>query len=185
MQRFRKFFRSSHSRRGNDVAEQPKNKFYWTEGVTRKEVETALSANRHPALYRRAVRRTLVAIYATLAILLVCAPWFGTPKIASYISAIAGALLIAMYFALRFSVRLIGDAPTELLDERLIAIRDRTYLSAYRWLSFVVGVVFGLAIAGKFSLSVASPWPVIMALAALIAGLPSMVLAWKLPSEGP
>lgn len=108
------------------MTEQSKNKFYWTEGVTRKEVETALSANKHPALYRRSARRTIVVIYALLIVLLFLAPSIGTPKITSYVSAIAGASLIALFFALRFSVRLIGDAPTELLDERLIAIRDRT-----------------------------------------------------------
>jgi hypothetical protein len=84
---------------------------------------------------------------------------------------------------LRFSVRLIADAPTELLDERLIAIRDRTYLSAYRWLSFVVGIVVGVGIARDFSFG-ADHWEnVIVAFIMLIAGLPSMILAWQLPSE--
>jgi len=78
---------------------------------------------------------------------------------------------------------MIADAPTELLDERLIAIRDRTYLAAYRWLSFVIGIVFGFAIAGDFSFGVDRWGPVLFALALLIAGLPSMILAWKLPSE--
>jgi len=45
--------------------------------------------------------------------LLFLALTIGTPKITSYISAIAGASLIALFRTLRFSVRLIGDAPTE------------------------------------------------------------------------
>ncbi len=81
-------------------------------------------------------------------------PSIGTEKVTSYISAIAGAILPALFFALRFSVRLIADGPTELPDERLIAIRDRTYLSAYRWLSFVVGIVVGVRIARDFSFGV-------------------------------
>lgn len=165
------------------MAEQRKNKFYWTEGVTRKEVEAALSADKHPALYRRSVRRTIVAIYAALIVLLFFAPSIGTEKVTSYISAFAGAILLALFFTLRFSVRLIADAPTELLDERLIAIRDRTYLSAYRWLSFVVGIVVGVGIARDFSFG-ADHWEnVIVAFIMLIAGLPSMILAWQLPSE--
>jgi hypothetical protein len=167
------------------VAEKPRNKIYWNEGVTRKEVETALSANKHPALYRRSARRSLVGIYAVLIMLLILSSAIAAVKLASYISAISGALLIAVYFALRYSVRLIGDAPTELLDERLVAIRDRTYLMAYRWLSFVIGIIFGFAIAGDFSFARDSWWPIVIALGMLIAGLPSMILAWTLPSEEP
>jgi len=167
------------------VTEQSKNEFYWIEGVTRKEVETALSANKHPALYRRSARRTIVVIYWPLIVLLFLAPSIGTPKITSYVSAIAGASLIALFFALRFSVRLIGDAPTELLDERLIAIRDRTYLSAYRWLSFVTGITLGVGIARDFSFGVDQWGSIMVAFVMLIAGLPSMILAWQLPSEEP
>lgn len=82
-----------------------------------------------------------------------------------------------MYLALRFSVRLIADAPAELLDERLIAVHDRTYLTAYRALSFVIGIIFGMAIAKDFSFGIDSWWPAFMALAMVIAGLPSMTFA--------
>jgi len=160
-------------------------KIYWTEGVTRKEVETALSTNKYPALYRRSVRRALVGIYAVLIALLVLSYSIAAVKLSSYVAAISGALLIAMYLALRYSVRLIADAPTELLDERLVAIRDRTYLIAYRWLSLVVGIILGFAIAGDFSFARDSWWPLVVALGMLIAGLPSMILAWTLPSEEP
>jgi len=165
------------------VSEQPKNKIYWTEGVTRKEVQTALSANKHPLLYRRSTRRALVIVSIVLSLSLVFSSSIESEKMSSYVSAISGLLLIVIYLALRISVRMIADAPTELLDERLIAIRDRTYLAAYRWLSFVIGIVFGFAIAGDFSFGVDRWGPVLFALALLIAGLPSMILAWKLPSE--
>ena len=167
------------------MTEQQKNKIDWTEGVTRKEVENALTANKYPMLYRRVVRRTLVIISLVLVILLIVSDSIGNAKVASYIAAIAGILLLLTYFALRFSVRLIADAPSELLDERLIAIRDRTYLMAYRWLSFVVGIFFGGAIAGDFSFGADTWWPVFVGMAMLIASLPSMVLAWTLPSEEP
>lgn len=165
------------------MSEKPKNKFYWNEGVTRKEVEDALSANKYPALYLRSTRRVLVAVYIALTSLLLFSSSIPSEKLASYLYTISGALLIAIYFVLRFSVRLIADAPTELLDERLISIRDRTYLTAYRWLSLGIGIIFGLAIGGDFSFGVDRWGPVLFALAILIAALPSVVLAWKLPSE--
>lgn len=165
------------------MSEKPKNKFYWNEGVTRKEVEHALSANKYPALYLRSTRRVLVAVYIALTSLLLFSSSVPSEKLASYLYTISGALLIAIYVVLRFSVRLIADAPTELLDERLISIRDRTYLTAYRWLSFGIGIIFGLAIGGDFSFGVDRWGPVLFALAILIAALPSMVLAWQLPSE--
>ena len=185
MQRFLQCFLSSHLKRERDVTEPPKNKIYWTEGVTRKEVEQALSTNRYPALYRRSSRRALVSVYVSLVLLLVFSSLISQPKAESYITAIAGMLLLMIYFALRYSVRLIADAPSELLDERLIAIRERTYLIAYRWLSFVGGIVFGAAVAGESFFGADSWWSALLGLALLIAGLPSMVLAWTLPSEEP
>ena len=167
------------------MTEPQKNKIYWTEGVTRKEVENALTTNKYPMLYRRAVRRALVVFSLLLVLVLIFSGSIGNAKVESYIAAFVGILLLLTYFALRFSVRLIADAPSELLDERLIAIRDRTYLMAYRWLSFAAGVFLGAAIAGDFSFGVDSWWPVVVALAMLVASLPSMVLAWTLPSEEP
>jgi hypothetical protein len=41
----------------------------------------------------------------------------------------------AFWFLLRQSVRLVADAPHEALDERLLQIRDRSYVIAYRWLA--------------------------------------------------
>jgi len=104
------------------------------------------------------MRRALVTVYTTLGLLLLFSESIGTPKVSSYVAAISGILLLIIYLVLRYSVRLIADAPSELLDERLIVIRDRTYLSAYRWLSFVVGIIMGTAIATDFSFAVDSWW---------------------------
>lgn len=46
-------------------------------------------------------------------------------------------LIFVFWFLLRKAVRLVADAPEESLDERLIELRDRSYLWAYRWLSTV------------------------------------------------
>jgi hypothetical protein len=43
----------------------------------------------------------------------------------------------------------------------------------------------GAAIASDFSFDLDSWWPALLAMAMIIAGLPSMILAWRLPSEEP
>ena len=53
--------------------------------------------------------------------------------------------IFAAWFLLRRAVRLVADAPDEALDERLVAIRNRIYLSAYRALATVLGFL-GVAI---------------------------------------
>jgi hypothetical protein len=59
---------------------------------------------------------------------------------ASYI--LIHVLLISIFwFLLRQVVRLVADAPEEALDERLIEVRDRSYLIAYRWLAALVTFV--------------------------------------------
>ena len=47
-------------------------------------------------------------------------------------------LIFVFWFLLRTSVRLIADAPDEVLDEMMIAQRNRSYLVAYRWLTAAV-----------------------------------------------
>ena len=49
--------------------------------------------------------------------------------------------IFGVWFLLRRAVRLVADAPDEALDERLIGIRNRTYLTAFRALASVVGLV--------------------------------------------
>ncbi|MDP4886865.1 MAG: hypothetical protein NWQ88_02415 [Aquiluna sp.] len=43
--------------------------------------------------------------------------------------------IFVFWFLLRTSVRLIADAPDEVLDEMMIAQRNRSYLVAFRWLT--------------------------------------------------
>jgi hypothetical protein len=167
------------------VTDQPEKNIYWTEGVTRKGVERALTSTEHPALYRRPTRRALVAAYVALVLLLLLSGSLGALKVATYVAAISLILLLILYFVLRYSVRLIADAPAELLDERLIVIRDRTYLTAYRVISFVIGLFVGAAIALDFSFDADTWWPAVAAMGMIIGSLPSMILAWGLPSEEP
>ncbi len=100
-------------------------------------------------------------------------------------------LIFAFWFLLRQSVRLVADAPEEALDERLIQIRDRSYVIAYRWLALLV-ILLGTALlvftiftdflseSDGFTYSIPLTWPQIQAVFWLIfaytAMLPSMAV---------
>jgi hypothetical protein len=87
---------------------------------------------------------------------------------------------VAVVYLLRRSVRTVADLPDEHLDERLLAVRDRTYVHAYRILSAVVVValvVVSIAVDRTtitFHDVSALLWPVCLG----AIGLPSAVLAW-------
>jgi hypothetical protein len=132
------------------------------------------------------MRRALVVGYAALALLLTASQvWMDWRKGRSYIEIFALGGLLVLYFVLRKSVRHIADAPDELLDERLISLRNAGYLVAYRWLVMLV-LPFAMVVyrlggqeGGTSRLVSAVAIPYLM----LAAALPSMVLAWQLPSE--
>jgi hypothetical protein len=109
-------------------------------------------------------------------------------------------LLFTCWFLLRKSVRLVADAPEEALDERLIQIRDRSYVIAYRWLS-MLGLLLGTALIifaiytdfqteiDRFSYNIPLTWPQVQAIFWLIfaytAMLPSMaVIGQELSKKG-
>lgn len=109
-------------------------------------------------------------------------------------------LLFTFWFLLRKSVRLVADAPEEALDERLIQIRDRSYVIAYRWLS-MLAILLATALLGfsiytdsqaessVFTYSIPLTWPQVQAVFWLIfaytAMLPSMaVIGQELSKKG-
>jgi hypothetical protein len=109
-------------------------------------------------------------------------------------------LLFTFWFLLRKSVRLVADAPEEALDERLIQIRDRSYVIAYRWLS-MLAILLAMALLAftivtdwqsendGFSYNIPLTWPQVQAIFWLIfaytAMLPSMaVIGQELSKKG-
>ncbi len=95
-------------------------------------------------------------------------------------------------WVLRTAVRRVPDLPDEEIDERQVALRDRTYLIAYRILSVTVAwlvlaaYIVGDASATRVVSSSVADW--IMAdamflIIPLVAFLPSAVLAWYAPDE--
>lgn len=165
------------------MTNKPEKKFYWTEGVGRKEVESALTANKYPALYQQPTRRMLVVLYCTLLMVCVGSLLIDDNKIQTYVQGLSLIALFVLYLVLRRAVRMIADAPSELLDERFVAIRDRTYLIAYRWLMGMIGFFFGYTLMSAHLVDRETLLSVIVFFAMYGAGLPSMILAWTLPSE--
>lgn len=99
------------------------------------------------------------------------------------------ASIFAAWFLLRRSVRLVADAPDDALDERLIPIRNRSYLTAYRALGIVIGPMIAIllwgasadALSGTLSPTFSLTYPQVNAalwfVMALLLLLPSLSLA--------
>lgn len=171
---------------------------YWREGVSRADVENALygrTDRRWGWLCRPKMRRALVvAAPVSWALTL-----YGATNLPLSLgfgdSALSWWALtpIPLWLAARRSVRLIADAPEELLDERLVALRDRAYVGSYRGLAAGVGVVAILVIVlndfaitlsdaaldTQLQLLIAAAYTAIWATPAL----PSLQLAWTLRDE--
>ena len=171
--------------------EKKRNRIFWLEGVTEREVIDSLN-DRAPSRFRQqAARRRLVVTMAVLIFALAVQILLPTTKLQSYIEFALLAVVIILYFVLRKAVRHIADAPNELLDERQIAVRDAAFTVAYRLLAvaFTGYVLLYVAHDGLRDLSVDSDrtalgFMSLLISAAMLAGsLPAMVLAWNLPSE--
>ncbi len=114
----------------------------------------------------------------------------GLKLVADPIAGFAIASVIG--WVLRTAVRRVPDLPDEEIDERQVALRDRTYLIAYRILAVMVAwlvlaaYIVGDASATRVVSSSVADW--IMAdamflIIPLVAFLPSAVLAWYAPDE--
>ena len=170
--------------------EKTDKKIYWVEGVTKKEVISSLNDNK-PSIFRnQRNRRILVGFISLLIVGLGLVGLIEQTKLRSYSEVFLFAVFLLFYFSLRKSVRLIADAPSELLDERQILIRNNAYLYAYRWMTYIslVYIVFWFFIyreivylpfqSNEIFLSRA-----IFTFCCWMACMPSMVLAWGMPSE--
>lgn len=168
-------------------------KFYFWEGTFSSEVDRAMSPE-YAAKYRwllssRSQRLVVVLNVVSWVLCLFGAldlSWnlgFGDSFFSWWF-----ALTIAAYLLLRASVRVVADAPDELLDERLVALRHRAYLVAYRWLALLLFLVFGFMVGLAEGAAPNLPLEEGLAGDALLFGaitlmfvatsLPSMVLAW-------
>ena len=172
---------------------KPKNRFYWVEGVTRKEVEKSLADREPSRLRQQGPRRALVLAYTAVLVGLAVSGLVPGEKLVSYLTFFLVALAIGGYLQLRKAVRHVSDAPDELIDERQIAVRNAAYVDAYRWLAFVCFLVAavqlstssGGALEGALELAQRDKFlnGLYLALIMAMASLPALVLGWQLPSE--
>jgi hypothetical protein len=114
----------------------------------------------------------------------------GLKLVADPIAGFAVASMIG--WTLRTAVRRVADLPDEDIDERQIALRDRTYLVAYRILAVTVAwfvlaaYIVGDASATRVVSTSVAEWimsDAMFVVIPLVAFLPSVVLAWYAPDE--
>ena len=164
-----------------------KTKFCWLHGVFRSGVHRALSDSKRSIYYRRTFRQALVIVSVIATSTLVVAAYLSDGKTQSYTVGVALALTIVLYMLLRKSCRLIAESPAELLDERLLEIRNQAYYVAYQMLAFSVGLLVSFIwMASRFDVRLLQPnqlTPLVLAFVMLGALLPNMIVAWMLPSE--
>lgn len=162
-------------------------KFYFWEGTFSSEVDRAMSPE-YAAKYRWLLSSRSQRLIVVLNVVSWVLCLFGALDL-SWNLGFGGSLFswwfvlaVAAYLLLRASVRVVADAPDELLDERLVAVRNRAYLIAYRWLAMIMFFVFGFMAGVTESDGAPLTGEVLWFGAALLifvtASLPSMVLAW-------
>ena len=91
--------------------------------------------------------------------------------------------VVGGYLLLRISVRGIGDAPNELLDERQIKVRDTSFRYAYYAMGYLIAGLLILMLSGPeiklFEPEGSDGSYVIIAVLFAFSSMPSMVLAWR------
>lgn len=170
--------------------------FYWFEGVTARAVRRHLDEPATSIWHRKHSRQFFVILQTLVvpALALQCL-WVTPEKWPSYIEfgLLAGAIVV--YFCLRKSVRLLSDAPDELLDERQVSLRDAAHTRAYRILAITSVLYLILYVFLDERLQnedllmperASDIWVnLILSYAIWAASLPAMILAWTLPEERP
>ena len=174
-----------------------KNKIYWIEGVTEKQVKSLLNDenSKFSWLRRQRNRRVLVLFMALGIIFTALGSYYsglkeelrldGSAEIVWLTVAVLFILFAVLvgYSLLRIAVRGIADAPTELLDERQVRVRDTSYryaylISGYLLITLLLLYFFGPEISLFSDTAIDGSYLLIATLFAY-ASLPSMVIAWR------
>lgn len=163
-------------------------RFYWKEGVFAGEITQVMSAEyaeKHRWLLSHKNQRRFV-VFAAASWLL---NFFGAFDLSwnlgfdDSLFSWWSILMIASYLLLRQSVRALADAPTELIDERLTAVRDSAYRSAYRLVGWIIPIMGGLALgvveSAEESLTVDHFVFGLFCFGFVFEGLPNMFIAWR------
>ena len=179
------------------ITVKPKNKIYWFEGVTEKGVKDLLNNENSKFRWLRPQRnrRVLVGLMVMGFIALTMGSYWptiktdlnlsdGTAVVIYSVTAIFVIFAVLVgYLFLRISVRGIGDAPNDLLDERQIKVRDTSFRYAYYAMGYLLAGLLILMLSGP-ELKLFEPEGndgsyVMIAVLFAFASMPSMVLAWR------
>jgi len=174
-----------------------KNKIYWFEGVTEKGVKSLLTDENSKYRWLRPQRNRRVLVTLMVVGLIAVAMGSYWPNLKTNMNLSSGAQIIVYsvtaifvifavlvgYLFLRISVRGIGDAPDELLDERQIKVRDTSFRYAYYAMGYLIAGLLILMLSGP-ELKLFEPDGndgsyVIIAVVFAFSSMPSMVLAWR------
>jgi Kef-type K+ transport system membrane component KefB len=174
-----------------------KNKIYWFEGVTEKGVKSLLTDENSKFRWLRPQRNRRVLVTLMVVGLITVAMGSYWPTLKTNMNLSSGAEIIVYsvtaifvifavlvgYLFLRISVRGIGDAPNELLDERQIKVRDTSFRYAYYAMGYLIAGLLILMLSGP-ELKLFEPEGndgsyVIIAVLFAFSSMPSMVLAWR------
>jgi hypothetical protein len=174
-----------------------KNKIYWFEGVTEKGVKSLLTDENSKFRWLRPQRNRRVLVTLMVLGLITVAMGSYWPTLKTNVNLSSGAEIIVYsvtaifvifavlvgYLFLRISVRGIGDAPDELLDERQIKVRDTSFRYAYYAMGYLIAGLLIVMLSGP-ELKLFEPEGndgsyVIIAVLFAFSSMPSMVLAWR------
>lgn len=160
----------------------------------RKNVEKLLVDTKWDGLRTRSALRFLV-IASNLGILSGAVfLYFVEDNIYASYAMIHLVLILVFWALLRQAVRLIPDAPSDLLDERMLKERNSIYFTAFQRLGTIVTILliaFMLYLlvtdarsdSDGFTYSLSFTWPQAQALFGFVYGytfmLPSMIMAWR------
>jgi len=179
------------------ITVNPKNKFYWLEGVTEQGVKSLLNDENSKFGWLRPQRnrRVLVSLMIVGLIAVAMGSYWptlktnlnlsdGTSVVVYSVTAIFVVLgVVVGYSLLRICVWSIADAPDELLDERQIMVRNTSIRYAYYAMGYVVLALLSLTFFGpelKMFQPEGNDGSYLM-IATLFAygSMPSMVMAWR------
>lgn len=131
-----------------------RREYFWsgTSGASRAEIERALSpdyARKYGRLMTSRARAAIIAANITVWLLVIYGGFDLPMSLGHGNSHLSwwGVFTIPAWWMARVSARAIADAPAELLDERLLAMRDNSYYEAYRLLGVVVSAIVVVAVA--------------------------------------
>ena len=174
-----------------------KNKIYWLEGVTEQGVKSLLNdENSKFSWLRRQRNRRFLVLFMALGIIFTALGSYytglkeelrldGSAEIVWLTVAVLFILFAVLigYSLLRIAVRGIADAPTELLDERQVRVRDTSYRYAYQISGYLLITLLLLYFFGPeislFSNTANDGSYLLIATLFAYASLPSMVIAWR------